>query len=163
MTHETSEPPPSVSVVIAFLTALARGDADAAVDLVHPDIAYTNVGWPTVRGRAATARLLRALGRRCSFDVELINVSADGGVVLTERIDELGVGRLRCQFWVCGRFEIRDGLVIVWRDYFDHLHVLGRLLRAAAALAVPGLQRPLPGSLRPPALESEDGARPGGR
>jgi len=23
------------------------------------------------------------------------------------------------EFWVCGTFEVRDGKIVLWRDYFD--------------------------------------------
>jgi limonene-1,2-epoxide hydrolase len=30
------------------------------------------------------------------------------------------VGRFSAEFWVCGTFEVRDGAVVLWRDYFDY-------------------------------------------
>ena len=41
--------------------------------------------------------------------------------VLTERTDVLVWHRLRVEFWVCGTFELRDGKILVWRDYFDNV------------------------------------------
>ena len=29
------------------------------------------------------------------------------------------LGPLRLQFWVCGVFEVHDGRITLWRDYFD--------------------------------------------
>ncbi len=140
--------PTASDVAVDFLTAMARGDADAAIALLHPDIVYTNVGWPTLR-HAGTAKVLRGLDGPVGFGVQFLAVSADGDTVLTERIDELSLGRFHWQFWVCGRFEISDGLVIGWRDYFDHAHLAVKLVRAVAAIAVPSIQRPLPA---PPAI-----------
>ena len=40
-------------------------------------------------------------------------------IVLTERTDILGFGPLSVDFWVCGRFEVRDGRICGWRDYFS--------------------------------------------
>ncbi|MGB6073792.1 MAG: limonene-1,2-epoxide hydrolase family protein, partial [Rhodococcus sp. (in: high G+C Gram-positive bacteria)] len=33
------------------------------------------------------------------------------------------------EFWVCGTFELRDGKVAVWRDYFDNVDFLKGLVR----------------------------------
>ena len=140
--------PTASDVAIDLLTAMARGDIDAAIALLHPDIVYTNVGWPTLR-HAGTVKVFRGLDGPIGFGVRFINISADGDTVLTERIDELSLGRFHWQFWVCGRFEIRDGLVIGWRDYFDHAHLALKLVRAVAAVVVPAIQRPLPA---PPAI-----------
>ncbi|GAA1456019.1 limonene-1,2-epoxide hydrolase family protein [Williamsia maris] len=135
--------PTAADVAVDFLTAMAAGDSAAAIALLHPDLVYTNVGWPTLR-HAGTVKVLRGLDGPVGFGVRFLNVSADGDTVLTERIDELSLGRLHWQFWVCGRFEIRDGLVVGWRDYFDHLHAAAKLIPALAAVAIPSIQRPLP-------------------
>lgn len=134
--------PTAADVAVDFLTAMARGDADAAIALLHPDIVYTNVGLPTLR-HAGTVKVLRGLDGPVGFGVRFLNVSADGDTVLTERIDELSLGRFHWQFWVCGRFEIRDGLVVGWRDYFDNLHMARKFVRALVAVVLPSSQRPL--------------------
>ena len=43
---------------------------------------------------------------------------------MTERTDVLRFGRVRVAFWVCGTFELRDGKIAVWRDYFSYLDIL---------------------------------------
>ena len=57
------------------------------------------------------------------FEVYVHAISADGGTVLTERTDVLKLGRLRVQFWVCGRFDVHDGQIVLWRDYFDQMNI----------------------------------------
>ncbi|MDV7134260.1 limonene-1,2-epoxide hydrolase family protein [Williamsia muralis] len=129
----------------SFLELLALGDLGAAMELVHPDIDYTNVGVSTIRGKSRVAKLFKVMENpRAGFGVQFINVTTDGPVVLTERIDELTFGRFSMQFWVCGRFEIADGLITVWRDYFDFFDMTKGVLRGLAAIAVPRVQRPLP-------------------
>lgn len=39
--------------------------------------------------------------------------------MLTERTDSIMFGDVPGGFWVCGRFEVRDGKIVHWRDYFD--------------------------------------------
>lgn len=114
----TSDDP--IEVVRSFLAALERLDIDAAVDLLTDDVRYQNVPFPAAKGIDAVEKQLRWLGRYGDgFEVEWINVAADGGTVLTERTDVLVVGRVRAAFWVCGTFEVRGGKISLWRDRFD--------------------------------------------
>jgi limonene-1,2-epoxide hydrolase len=136
----TSQNP--ADLVRHFLTALARGDVDSALADVHDDIVYTNVSLPTVRGMRRFAPVMRKLNSPgLGFDVEFLSVAADGAVVLTERLDELRAGPLKIRFWVCGRFEVRDGQIIVWRDYFDFFDCTKGFARAVVGVVVPSLNR----------------------
>ena len=127
-------PTEPADVVATFLAALERLDVDAAVALLDPDVLYVNVSLPPARGRAATARLLAALGRYATgFGATCHRLAADGTTVLTERTDTITVGRFSMSFWVCGTFEVVDGRIVLWRDYFDW--------GATSAAAVTGLAR----------------------
>ena len=44
---------------------------------------------------------------------------ADGNLVLNERTDRFLVGGRWLELPVAGIFELRDGLIVLWRDYFD--------------------------------------------
>ena len=110
------------AVVSAFLAALARKDVAAAMALVDTDIVYRNVSLPPVRGLKAVRRLFErwtAL-RGTGFDVVVHRMAVDGHIVLTERTDVLQFGAVHQQFWVCGTFEVVDGRITLWRDYFDY-------------------------------------------
>ena len=137
----TSQKP--ADLVEQFLTDLATGDVDAALEAVDEQIVYTNVSLPSVRGKARFSSVMRLLGRPgLGFDVQFLSTAGDeDGVVLTERLDELRVGPLRIRFWVCGRFDVREGRIVGWRDYFDFLDVTRGLLRALPAVVVPALNR----------------------
>lgn len=139
----TSQKP--ADLVQDFYTELAQGRIPAALAKVDDAIVYTNVGLPSVRGKERFSTVMRGLnGKYVSFDAEILAISADDdGVVLTERIDELTVGPLRMVFWVCGRNEVRDGRIVLWRDYFDFWNVTRAFVRGVAALAVPPLRRRL--------------------
>jgi limonene-1,2-epoxide hydrolase len=142
---ETDAPPPGADVPVAFLEAIADRDLNSAFDLLTEDAEWINVSLPAVRGKARIERLCRTLDGRGHFRVHFHNVAVKGNVVLTERTDALGVGRFEQRFWVYGRFELRDGKIAVWRDSFDWLDVLVSLVRAAAGMVSPGLNRPWPG------------------
>lgn len=125
-------------VVEAFLDALVSADPERASELLAPDVEYSNVGLPTIRGRDAVVRTIARLDRpRVSFEVYVHAISAGATTVLTERTDVLAYGRYRMQFWVTGRFDVIDGRITLWRDAFDYVDVLRGSLRGLVALVVP--------------------------
>ena len=50
---------------------------------------------------------------------EVLHSAANGDVVLNERVDRFDMGGTEVSVQVCGVFEIRDGKIARWRDYFD--------------------------------------------
>ncbi|GAB11306.1 hypothetical protein GOARA_067_00480 [Gordonia araii NBRC 100433] len=133
-----------VELTTEFLRDLASGRIDGALAVVGDDILYENVGFPAVRGKQLFSRVMRALnGRLVHFDAEILTAAADGDKVLNERIDLLSLGPLRLRFWVCGHFEIRDGRIVVWRDYFDFFDCTKAMVRALVGLVVPGAVKPI--------------------
>ncbi len=144
----TAAPATSRAVVESMLRALADGDVDAAGALLAPDVVYSNVGLPTLRGRRRSMAALRLLDRPGrSFEVYLHAVAEDGAVVLTERTDVLCLGPVRLQFWVSGRFDVRDGQITLWRDAFDYLDMTRSLFRGLLGALVPALRPAAPRSL----------------
>ena len=62
--------------------------------------------------------LARWLARYATgFEARLHNIAGDGPAVFTQRTDVLERGRFRAEFCVRGTFEVRDGRIILWRDY----------------------------------------------
>lgn len=115
-----------------------------AVSLVGDELVYANVSLPTIRGKHRFARAATFYFRHMGFDVKVHGIAADGPVVLTERTDQLILGPLRLEIWVCGTFEVVEGKIVTWRDYFDWANSTIGLLRAIAGAVVPALgPRPL--------------------
>jgi limonene-1,2-epoxide hydrolase len=131
---------PNTRTVEVFLNALQDEDFDTASAALDADLVYENVGLPTIRGRDRTMKLLRAMEGRAGFEVKIHRIAADGASVLTERTDVLTFGPLRLQFWVCGVFEVRDGRITLWRDYFDFFDMFKSTVRAVAATVFPSLR-----------------------
>jgi limonene-1,2-epoxide hydrolase len=131
----------SVQVVTDFLGALERMDIDAALALLAEDVVYQNVSLPEASGRDAVAKQLALLSRYATgFRAISHRIVGDGQTVLTERTDIIEIRRFRAAFWVCGRFEVWDGKITEWRDYFDWANVLAGVA-AGAGRAVLGLIR----------------------
>lgn len=109
-----------LAVVEAFFAAFKANELDRALALMADDVVYQNVPFPADRGKAAVTRTLQLFGRVLTgFDVQMRNIAARDGVVLTERVDILTGPFVHFELWVCGTFEIRDGKITLWRDYFD--------------------------------------------
>jgi len=147
MTEQTATPSPNVSsdidnahVVEVFLAALQDQDIDAAGAVLDDNLVYQNVGFPTIRGRARTMKLLRGMEGRIGFEVKTHRIAVNGSSVLTERTDVIAFGPVRLQFWVCGVFEVRDGRITLWRDYFDAYDFTKAIVRGIAGAVVPALR-----------------------
>ncbi len=131
------------NTVETFLQALQNEDFDTAGTMLADDLVYQNVGLPTIRGRNRAMKLFRQMEGRGRFEVKIHRIAADGAAVLTERTDALIFGPLRVQFWVCGVFEVHDGRITLWRDYFDFYDIFKATLRGLAGLVVPALRSSL--------------------
>ncbi len=127
----TSEASENIAVVESFLAALEAQDTERALELLADDVLYQNVPFPPDRGKPAVARTLRAFAKFATgFEVRMHHIAERDGVVLTERTDVITGPLLYLDIWVCGTFEVRDGKITLWRDYFD----LGQLgLRLATS------------------------------
>lgn len=130
----------NAEIVESFLYALQAVDLDTADRLLDDDLVYQNVGFPTIRGRARAIKLFRSMEGRGGFEVKFHRVAADGSAVLTERTDAIIIGPVRLQFWVCGVFEVHDGRITLWRDYFDMFDMLKATVRGLIGAVVPSLR-----------------------
>ncbi len=132
--------PDNARTVESFLTALQDQDIDAAGAVLDEHLVYQNVGFPTIRGRARAIKLFRSMEGRAGFEVKTHRIAVNGSTVLTERTDALVFGRLRLQFWVCGVFEVTDGRITLWRDYFDMFDFAKALARGVIGAVIPALR-----------------------
>ena len=128
------------AIVERFLFAVQNEDFDTADALLADDAKWQNVGLPTISGRQRIVKLLRSGEGRAGFEVKFHRIAAEGTSVLTERTDVLVFKALRLQFWVCGVFEVRDGRITLWRDYFDFFAMVKATFRGLVGVAVPSLR-----------------------
>jgi limonene-1,2-epoxide hydrolase len=113
-------------VVKTFLAMWeTRGGIERAIRTYFTDeTLYENVGLSTTTGidqaLAVFAGFTASLGMETMW-VENLHVSASGDTVLTERIDHVrdGAGKTLMSIRVMGVFELEDGKIVAWRDYFD--------------------------------------------
>jgi limonene-1,2-epoxide hydrolase len=143
MTEQTSTETSAQNalVVETFLNSLQDQDFAAVDTLLADDVVYQNVGLPTIRGRDRVVKMMRGMEDHMGFEVKFHRNVADGATVLNERTDAIVFGPLRVQFWVCGVFEVHDGRITLWRDYFDFYDFTKAILRGVLGMAVPSLRR----------------------
>ena len=142
MTEQTSTVASTDNALVVenFLNALQDEDYDKIDTLLADDLVYQNVGFPTIRGGARVGKMMRGMQGRMGFEVKFHRNVAEGSTVLNERTDAMVFGPLRLQFWVCGVFEVQDGRITLWRDYFDFYDMLKATVRGIAGIAVPSLR-----------------------
>ena len=88
------------------------------------DAVYHNIPQAPVTGREAIANLIDSFIRPGppgieSIEFRVINIAADGPVVMTERVDIFTLPDKSFELPVMGTFEVTDGKINAWRDYFD--------------------------------------------
>ncbi len=103
-----------------FCRAFEGHDAEALRPFFTDDVIYHNIPMdPAVGIDAAIAFIDGFFGMCESMVIETVHLAVRDNVVLTERIDTFTVGPVVAPLLVMGTFEIRDGKISVWRDYFD--------------------------------------------
>ena len=109
-----------LETVNAFMKAAATRDYPAALALVTDDVEYQNMMLPAVHGKNALQETCDALLSMCSASEWLVHREvATGSLVMNERTDRFEMGGVWTDLPVAGVFELRDGLIAVWHDYFD--------------------------------------------
>jgi limonene-1,2-epoxide hydrolase len=103
-------------VVRDFFVAIDRKDLATVKALLDKDVVYHNIGSEPAVGREASVAAVKLQFEM--FD-PIRNLAEDGDVVLTERVDEVTANGVMAPVPVMGTFEVRDGRILQWRDYFD--------------------------------------------
>jgi limonene-1,2-epoxide hydrolase len=109
-------------VVRQFCSLVSKRDSEALRPLLDDDVVYHNIGMPASRGIEATLANLAGQWEMfaATYEFEVRHLAADGGTVLTERIDRVGPAGVVAPVPVMGTFEVRDGKITAWRDYCDY-------------------------------------------
>lgn len=123
---DTSTQP--IEIVRRFLKAMEPLDYDTALAFVSPTCVYIN---PPPIGEVSGPEGIRAvLGPFFSPTLEnefkILRESASGGTVFLERLDRHRLKDKWVELPVTGVFEVKDGLIIYWRDYFNAATILAQ-------------------------------------
>jgi limonene-1,2-epoxide hydrolase len=117
MTEQATAPD---EVVDAFLDAFAALDLDGALKYLDDDVEYTNIPMMTVRGHAGVREVLEPFAAPIhENEFIILRKATDGPVVFLERLDRHRLDHGWRELPVNSVFEVHDGKITVWRDYFD--------------------------------------------
>lgn len=129
MDDRTSTP---AEVVEAFLHAFEQMDFDQALTHLGAAVEYTNAPIGTVRGHAGVRQVLEPFFAPIhENEFVVLRKAAAGAVVFAERLDRHRLDHGWRELPVNSVFEVHDGLITVWRDYFD-LGTAAKILAADA-------------------------------
>ncbi|MBA3863247.1 MAG: limonene-1,2-epoxide hydrolase [Erythrobacter sp.] len=107
-------------IVREFIAAWSRLDVEELLSFFAEDGTYHNMPLMPVSGQAALRPFIAAfLGNWSSTDWEVLNLLSSGNIVIAERMDRTRIGSKSVNLPCCGVFEMQDGKIKAWRDYFD--------------------------------------------
>lgn len=107
-------------IVRDFCAAWDARDQQRILDAFTDDAVYHNMPMAPAVGKDAIKGMLAViLAPAQSVKFEIKHIAAVGDIVLTERLDTFQMGDKTVTLEVMGAFELRDGKIAAWRDYFD--------------------------------------------
>ncbi|NLV79442.1 MAG: SnoaL-like domain-containing protein [Rhodococcus sp.] len=107
-------------LVTEFCAKWADPDPVELASYFTDDAVYHNIPMDPVRGRVAIEEFLTEFVRSFGgIDFRIGNQIARDGLVLNERVDVFRMNGRTIEMPVMGAFEVVDGKIAAWRDYFD--------------------------------------------
>ncbi len=111
-----------ISIAKTFFHHWTADRIDEALAMLADDVLYDNVPFPNIIGRENVRKFHRDFGIGTSFTVDwtVTHIAASANVVLNERVDVFNhVSGGKITLPVMGTLTIENGVITVWRDYFD--------------------------------------------
>jgi len=109
-------------IIKDFNAAFSRLNVDEVMGFFTDDIVYHNIPWPAAVGRAEVRKVIEGfftgMGMTAA-NFEVVKQVSAGNLVMNERVDYLTIGGKTVALPVAGVFELVNGKIKAWRDYFD--------------------------------------------
>ena len=117
-----------------FLDIMMAKDYERGLALVAADVEYDNVPMGKVEGPEGIRAVLEPFfGPTITNEYKVLREVSDGATVILERLDR----HLLESGWVelpgTGIFEVREGKIALWRDYFDLPTIMSKWPAAASS------------------------------
>ncbi len=107
-------------LVSDFCQAWSRKNVDEVLGYLSDDCFYHNIPMEPCVGKEAIKKFLAPFVNQSeTIEFEIKHTTSAGNVVMNERVDRFVMGPKKVELPVAGVFEIRDGKIAAWRDYFD--------------------------------------------
>ena len=114
------------AVVQSLADAWGAQDIDAIMGHFTDDVVYHNIPMDPAEGVDAVRAVIEGfLAMAESIVFETLNEVSEGDLVMNERVDTFVIGGNDTPIKVMGIFELRDGKIARWRDYFDMAGLTG--------------------------------------
>jgi len=108
------------AIVRDFISAWQRLNPSELAGYFSEDGVYHNMPSAAVVGRDNIEQFIAGfISQWESTDWEVINLLANGDRVMVERLDKTVVAGSPVNLPCFGYFELSDGKIKLWRDYFD--------------------------------------------
>jgi limonene-1,2-epoxide hydrolase len=123
--HEGETTMPSASdadidtMILEFFRAWERQDADHVASCFTEDAIYHNIPFDPIVSRGAIREFLDQPAVMPPIRIEVHHQVVSGDIVLNERTDTMTINGQEIAVRICGVFEILDGHIQAWREYFD--------------------------------------------
>ncbi len=103
-----------------FIAAWARLDPAELASYFADDGVYYNMPAQPVAGRENVEKMITGfISAWTQTEWEILNLVSDGSVVIAERLDRTRAVEKGVDLPCTGVFEMEDGKIKIWRDYFD--------------------------------------------
>ena len=113
----------NTDLIDRFVAAWKRLNVNEIMGFFSEDAIYTNIPIdPPNEGKEAIRKTIEGfvgMATAIEFVVHHTAENPAAGLVMNERTDRFRVGDRWVEARVMGVFEIRDGKISAWRDYFD--------------------------------------------
>jgi limonene-1,2-epoxide hydrolase len=107
-------------VIRSFVEAWSRLDPEELAAYFTDDGIYHNMPIAPIVGRPKVEEFIRGFSAAWTETTwDLLNIASSGDLVFAERVDRTQSGDKSVDLPCVGVFELEDGKIKVWRDYFD--------------------------------------------
>jgi limonene-1,2-epoxide hydrolase len=116
----------SEKVVRSFVASWTTKPIDEIVAHLDDDVVFINMPDPKpIKGRKDAKTFLEPFFQKdpliipFSFKTDVKHLAANGADVLLDRVDTFVIAGKTWEIPVATYFEVKDGRITVWKDYFD--------------------------------------------
>lgn len=107
-------------LVNSLIDAFNCRDVDRILSHFADDAVYHNMPMEPVQGLDAIRNVVEMFVNPAdSINWETLYSAQSGTTVLNERADHFVIGGQKVTLPVMGAFDVADGKIVAWRDYFD--------------------------------------------
>lgn len=110
----------NVAIIRDFIECWSTLDADKLANYFTEDGTYYNMPAQPVSGRDNVRKFIAGfLSNWTETTWDILNISGSNDLVFAERLDRTRTTRGNVDLPCVGVFEMQNGKIRIWRDYFD--------------------------------------------